>query len=80
MRCTVYRRCKNVQIRIKNVNKRKNVTKIKDTFVNVIKTVPFLSLVQLTSEAQDMAFKSTQNMPFSLVLQKLSSFLASSEI
>jgi len=44
------------------------------------KTVPFLGLVQLTPESQDMAFKSTRNMPFSLVLQKLSSFLASSEI
>ena len=44
------------------------------------KTVPFLGLVQLTPESQDMAFKSTRNMPFSFVLQKLSSFLASSEI
>ena len=30
---------KNVQIKIKNVTKRKNVTKIKKTFVNVIKNV-----------------------------------------
>ena len=33
-----------------------------------------------TPDAQEMAFKATRNMPFSLVLQKLSSFYASSEI
>jgi len=39
---------KNVQIKIKNVKKRKNVTKIlKKTFVNVIKTSSLLSVVQL---------------------------------
>jgi len=34
-----YHICKNVQIKIKDVKKRKNVTKIKKTFVNVIKNV-----------------------------------------
>ena len=33
-----------------------------------------------TPDAQEMVFKATRNMPFSLVLQKLSSFLASTEI
>jgi len=33
-----------------------------------------------TPDAQEMAFKATRNIPFSLVLQILSSFLASSEI
>jgi len=39
---------KKVQIKIKNVKKSKNVTKIKKkTFVNVIKNVTSLSVVQL---------------------------------
>ena len=36
--------------------------------------------MQFTPDAQEMAFKATRNMPFSLVLQKLSSFWAGSEI
>jgi len=31
-------------------------------------------------DVQEMAFKATRHMPFSLVLQKLSSFWASSEV
>jgi len=39
---------KNVKIKIKKTLKNvKNVTKIKKTFVNVIKTAPLLSVVQL---------------------------------
>jgi len=34
-----YHMCKNVRIKIKDVKKTKNVTKIKKTFVNVIKNV-----------------------------------------
>jgi len=38
---------KNVQIKIKNVKKRKKRDKNKKTFVNVIHTLPLLSVVQL---------------------------------
>ena len=52
---------KNVQIKIKNVEKRKNVI-IKKTSVNVIKK-RYLFLVQFNStpDAQEMAFKATRN-------------------
>jgi len=51
------------------------VTKIKKMFVNAIKK-RYLFLVEFNStpDAQEMAFKATRNMLFSLVLQKLSSF------
>jgi len=52
------------------------VTKIKKNCRRNIKRYLFNS----TPDAQEMAFKTTRNMPFSLVLQKLSSFQASSEI
>ena len=57
------------------------MTKIKKTFVNVIKK-RYLFLVQFnsTSDAEETAFEATRNMPFSLVLQELSSFQASTEI
>ena len=45
------------------------------TFVNVIKTLSLLSVFNSTPGAQEMAFKATRNMPFSSVLQKLSSFM-----
>jgi len=49
------------------------VTKIKKTFVNVIKNVTSSYSTPCTPDAQEMAFKATRNTPFSLVLQKLSS-------
>jgi len=55
------------------------VIKVKKTFINVIKTLRLLSAAS-TPDAEEMAFKATWDMPFSLVLQKLSSFQASSEI
>ena len=65
---------KNVQIKIKTLTFVKNVTKIKKS-VNVIKKrYLFLVYFNSTPDAQEMAFKATRNMPFSLVLQKLSSF------
>ena len=72
---------KSVQIKIKNVKKRKKSKrdkKLKKTFVNVMKKrylfLVFLALFNSTPDAQEMAFKATRNMPFSLVSQKLSSF------
>jgi len=63
-----YHRCKKrANKNFKNVKKLKNVTKIKKTFVNVIKTLPLLSVVQLSPDAQEMAFEATRNIPFSLV-------------
>ena len=56
--CSLEHRCKNIHIKIKDVKKVKNVTKIKKTFANVIKTLPLLL---------HMAFKATRNMSFSLV-------------
>jgi len=59
----------------------KNVSKIKK---NVCKRNKkrylFLVYFYSTPDAQEMAFKATRNMPFSLASQKLSSFQASSEI
>jgi len=58
--------------RLKNV---KNVTNIKQ---NVCKRNKkrylFLVYFNSTPNAEEMAFEATRNMPFSLVLQKLSSF------
>ena len=42
----VNHKCKNVQVKVKNVKNVKNVTKIKKTSVNVIKKLPLLSVVQ----------------------------------
>ena len=57
---------------LKNVKKR---DKNKKTFLNVLKQ-RYLFLVQFNStpDAQEIAFKATRNMAFSLVLQKLSWF------
>jgi len=44
---TTLHRCKNVQVKLKKRKKRKNVTKIEKKFVNVIKTLPLLTVVQL---------------------------------
>jgi len=61
----------------------KNVKNVKKRYKNKIKIVDVIKkryLFNSTPDAQEMAFKTTRNMPFSLVLQKLSSFQASSEI
>ena len=52
-----------------------NVTKIKKNVSKRNKKL-YLFLVQFNStpDAQETAFKATRNMPFRLVLQKLSSF------
>jgi len=65
-------RCKNIQMKIKNVKKRdKNK---KNVCQRNKKRYLFLVYFNTTPDAQEMAFKATRNMPFSLVLQKLSSF------
>ena len=46
------------------------MTKFFKTFINVKKRCLFLVWFNSTPDAQEMAFKATRNMPFSLVFAK----------
>ena len=65
---------KNVQIKIKNVKNVKMWQNKKNVCKRNKKRYLFLLKFNSTPDAQEMPFKATRNMQFSLVLQKLSSF------
>jgi len=75
--CTAVRSIdvKSVQIKTKYVKKRKKRDEFKKNVCKRNKKRYLFSVYfNSTPDAQEMAFKTTRNMPFSLVLQKLSSF------